>query len=268
MSNLFKQYNTVVPQKDVRVIDYNPMVEEKIAELVRRQNSEGEPMDGFRELSLLAGEVQAPKEDPAETVRRQLEEAEETLNRAKGEAKTLVEEAKAQAEELRQKAVEEGQKEGYDAGCLQAKGDLEQEYGQRKEELERLVADRQAEYNRQLKDLEPRLLEAILAVVEKVFHVKFDDRKEILIYLIGNALAGIDGCREFCIRVCKEDKEFLETHKEEIIARIGRDITLDITADLTMEENECIIETDTGIFDCGTNVQLKNLIKDLRALSL
>ena len=67
--------------------------------------------------------------------------------------------------------------------------------------------------------------------------------------------------------MCNEQKSFLEEHKDEIAERIGRDIEIEISADLTMEANECIIETDTGIFDCGTDVQLSNLIKDLRALS-
>lgn len=111
-------------------------------------------------------------------------------------------------------------------------------------------------------------MDAVLTVVEKVFHVRFDDKKDILLYLVGNTLAEIDGCKEFCIRVRREDKEFLEAHKDEIIAGVGKDITLTFAADLTMEANECVIETDSGMFDCGVGVQLGNLIKDLKALSL
>ena len=268
LSNLFKQYNTAEPKKDIRVIDYNPMVEERLAELVKKQSGDGADEEGFKELSLIAGEAQMPKEDPQEAIKRQLEEAEETLRSAKEEAESLLEKARADAGGIRQKAMEDGQKEGYDTGFAQAKAELEEEYSRRKQEVEQLEAGRQAEYDRRLKDLEPKLLDAVLTVVEKVFHVRFDDKKDILLYLVGNTLAEIDGYKEFCIRVRREEKEFLEAHKDEIIAGVGKDITLTFAADLTMEANECVIETDSGMFDCGVGVQLGNLIKDLKALSL
>ena len=44
-------------------------------------------------------------------------------------------------------------------------------------------------------------------------------------------------------------------------------MSLEIISDLSLEGNQCIIETDTGIFDCSMDVQLKNLIKDLKSLS-
>ena len=269
MSNLFKQYNTFELQKDTRVIDSNAMVEEKLAELAKRQRGEGTETEGFRELSLVAEELppELPQEDPAEIAMRQMQEAQDTLSQAREEAEALVEQAKGQAAEIRRQAEEDGHKDGYQAGFEEAKARLEAEYGHRREELEQLELKRQADYSRQLEELEPKLLDTILTVVEKVFHIHFDDKKEILLYLVGNAIADIQGCRSFRIRVCGEQKDFLEEHRDEILARVGRDIEIEISADITMEANECIIETDTGIFDCGTNVQLGNLIKDLRALS-
>ena len=89
-----------------------------------------------------------------------------------------------------------------------------------------------------------------------------------MLYLVGNTIANVDSCKHFSIRVCREQKEYLDAHREEILAQVGRDVTLEISADRTLETNGCVIETDTGIFDCGTDVQLENLIKDLRALSL
>lgn len=39
-------------------------------------------------------------------------------------------------------------------------------------------------------------------------------------------------------------------------------------ADPMLEENQCMIETDSGIFNCSLGVQLENLIKDLKSLSI
>ena len=35
-----------------------------------------------------------------------------------------------------------------------------------------------------------------------------------------------------------------------------------------MKKNECIIETDAGVFDCSLDIELNNLIKDIKLLSL
>ena len=44
-------------------------------------------------------------------------------------------------------------------------------------------------------------------------------------------------------------------------------MSLEIVSDIALSGNQCIIETETGVFDCSMDVQLKNLIKDLRSLS-
>ena len=43
--------------------------------------------------------------------------------------------------------------------------------------------------------------------------------------------------------------------------------SLEIVKDATLERNQCLIETDGGIFDCSLDVQLENLIMDVKALS-
>ena len=172
-----------------------------------------------------------------------------------------------QSEELFNQAKETGAQEGYEAGYAQIKEELETEYTKRQEELEQLKQRLLEEHNQKLQDLEPKLLDVILTVVERVFHIQFKDKKEILLYLIGNTIANIEVCKSFRIRVGNEQKSFLEYHKDEILDRIGHDMSIEIVSDLSLEGSQCIIETDTGIFDCSLGVQLENLIKDLRSLS-
>ena len=69
------------------------------------------------------------------------------------------------------------------------------------------------------------------------------------------------------MKVAETNVLFLEHHKEEILDRVGHDIELEILADSTMEGNDCIIETDSGVFNCSLGAQLENLIKDIRSLS-
>lgn len=266
MSNLYKQYNTLEPEQKVRMIDYNPLVEQKLAELAKQQAGGETGKEGFRGLGDIAAEH--IEEDPAAVLQKAKEEAEAILNGARQEADAMVADANMQSEEIFQTAREDGRKKGYDEGLAQIKEELETEYGQKKEELERLERKLQDDYNREMQNLEPKLLDVILTVVEKVFHIQFGDKRDILLYLVDNTLANIDGCREFRIRVGSDQKDFLEMHQDEMLDRIGHDMSIEIVSDQSLSDGQCVIETDTGIFDCSLGVQLENLIKDLRSLSL
>lgn len=42
---------------------------------------------------------------------------------------------------------------------------------------------------------------------------------------------------------------------------------LEVVEDITLHKNECMIETDGGVFDCGLGTQLDELTKRLKLLS-
>mgnify|MGYP002422382556 FL=1 len=268
MSNLYKQYNTIEPEKNIRIMDYNAMVEQKLSELARKQNQteDGASEDGFKALGAITEE--AVRETPQELLEKAAEESKQMVDDAKAKAEQIVEDAQEKSQEILEEAKKNGYTDGYAQGESQAREELEQEYEQKNQKLEELKLQLQADYNKEMHELEPKLLDVVVTVVEKVFHVQFDDKKDILLYLVENTISNIEGCKEFRIRVGEEQKNFIENHKTEILDHIGHDMTLEIVGDSSMGENACVIETDTGIFDCSLGVQLENLIKDLRSLSL
>ena len=60
----------------------------------------------------------------------------------------------------------------------------------------------------------------------------------------------------------------MEEHKNEIIEQVGAAVHVEIMADAALQERQCMIETDSGVFDCGIDIQLENMIKSLKSLSL
>ena len=48
---------------------------------------------------------------------------------------------------------------------------------------------------------------------------------------------------------------------------VSENVTVDVVEDLTLGRNECMIETEGGIFDCGLDTQLSELRKRLMLLS-
>ncbi len=115
--------------------------------------------------------------------------------------------------------------------------------------------------------MEKDLVDVIVQVFERVFHIQFDNKKDILLHLVSNAVLNIEGEKKFRIRVSRENAQFLEDNRDGILERVGHNIEIEILEDSAMEGKDCIIETDSGVFDCSLGTQLENLIRDIRSLS-
>ena len=57
---------------------------------------------------------------------------------------------------------------------------------------------------------------------------------------------------------------------EEIAAlrgkKVGEDVQIEIVMDPTLTESQCIIDADSGVYDCSLDVELDNLTRDLRSI--
>jgi len=271
----------MAPQEEQKtcVIDSNELVGEKIEERRREEkkrqmqalNSEDAfvPMDGesLDEDTECLGQQMPEEAEKAEPeidyVAQAKEEADAILSEAREQADAILAEAGEQADAMRSHAEAEGQKEGYEQGL--------QEAAARQRELEsRMQAEKeqlQADYDQKQKNMEHELVDVVCDVVGKVFLVQFGDKKEIIWHAVDQALANIEGSKEFMIRVGEANLEFLRAHKEELQEKVGQDMTLDIVLDPLLDETQCMIETDGGLFDCGMDTQMRNLIKDIKSLS-
>ncbi len=280
MSNILYRVQ-MAPQEEQKtcVIDSNELVGEKIEERRREEKkrqmqslvSEDAfvPMDGEaldEETDYLGQQMLEETEETEpeiDYVAQAKEEAEAILSEAREQADAILAEAGEQADAMRSHAEAEGKKEGYEQGLQEATArqrELESQLQAEKEQL-------QADYDQKQKNMEGELVDVVCDVVEKVFLVQFGDKKEIIWHAVDQALANIEGSKEFMIRVGEANLEFLRAHKEELQEKVGQDMTLDIVLDPLLDETQCMIETDGGLFDCGMDTQMRNLIKDIKSLS-
>lgn len=207
-------------------------------------------------------------ETPSLTSELLLEEAQEQAEKIKHEARfaadMILEEARDQAEALKRHYKEEGKKTGYQEGLGQAM----QEFDGKKAELEAENQRIREEYEKKRDALESEIVTSVCDVLEKFFCVQFGDSKELLLHLVDNCLLNIENSKEFLIKVNDEGYSFLQENKALLQEKVGSDVVLDIVRDPVLPEGGCIIETDGGVFDCGLDTQMRNLIKDLRSLSV
>ncbi len=273
MSNLYKQRYVFSDSFSKRVINSNAKVAERLEELHRQEQMEAQgsqpqgAVDGFM-AGLQAEEIDAvPKEpviSPEEIRKMAQEEADDLLADARKQADALLADADMQADAIREEAKNAGFEQGHQEGTAKAEEELTRLRSQIEEEHRQLEAD----YRQKVHQLEPYLVEIVSDVFEKVFHVHFDDKKEVLVYLIEKVILNAEGTKEFQVRVSRADYEFVEGQKDAISAQVGASITVEIMADASLQEHQCMIETDSGVFECGVDVQLENLLGTLKSLSL
>ena len=224
-------------------------------------NLEGE--DGFSPLSEMPLPEAEPEEPQIDYVAQAQAEAENILEDARGQAQDIISQAQEQAEAIKSHAEAEGQKSGYDQGLQQAY----QMQSQWEAEAQELKKSLQEEDQQKQQSMEKEIASVVCDVVEKVFLVQFGDQREIIFHLVDNALSNIESSKEFLIRVNEANCEFLKGHKAELQEKVGQDVLLDIVLDPLLDDSQCMIETDGGLFDCGMDTQMKNLIKDIKSLS-
>ena len=224
-----------------------------------------EVIDGF--LAGLAVEeiIVEPKEpefDPEEILLQAQSEADAILAAAREEAVQITESAKKEAGML----CEQKKQEGYTAGMMKAQLELNTKTVQLEADYAAKAQVLQQEYEKQLDTMETDIVDAVIRVFNKVFHIQFENKRQILLHLIKDTLLGIDAGKEFHIRVAEINYKYIESHVADIKEKIGNDVTIDVINDMTLTDEACIIETETGVFDCGVDMVLANLEKDIRSL--
>ncbi len=266
MSNLLKA-NFVKGNEEKRVIDYNELIQEKLKAIrISLQNGggNGEFIAGLNaevveELVTPEEELEKAREESSQLLQYAREQAES----ARQETDRLLKQARVEGEQLKQQAYEQGKAEGYQDGIAQA----QQEIDGIKASLMQEQMELEQDYEQRLKQLEPKLVDTILEVFQKVTYVLAEDKREMMLHLVDHAFMRIESSRQFLVRVSKEDYPFVAEHKEMLLERVPSSSEIDIVKDAALVRNQCLIETDGGVFDCSLDVQLENLIRDIRILS-
>lgn len=286
MSNLLKGFSVAVDNEDKRIIDYNAIISEKLVQIRSSMNEAEFSGDGFsaglnpvqvsevlEEGNNIVGgneselsETLAEKENIARKeiiVAEAQAEADEIVNRANDDARAIIAEAQAEAERIRAEAREVG----FTEGTVTANKVAEDSLKKAKEDLEAQKKQIISEYRKKEEEMEPALVDTILKIFAEITHAISVDKRDMILTLVNNVMAGVELSRNFVIRVCNEDAQFLRENKDKIIGAVRKDIHIEIVADSSMRKNECLIDTDTGVYDCGLDIQLENLINDIRILS-
>ena len=256
MSNLLKRVYTV--NKDERVIDYNDLIKKKLEAIMESKHAAVDT-DGF--VSGLNADVveELISDDSSEELIQDSgadsDQSAAALENANAEAARIIEDARLQAEQIVSEAnrnadtaFEEAKQNGYYEGCSKADAEIEKKQQELETEYNKKKSELENEYNELKDSIEPELVEVITDVFRKVTGVVTEDNHDI-------------------IKVSPDDYSFLINNQGKIYCAMSREVNIDIVEDVTLERNQCMIETNTGIFNCSLDIELNKLINNIKLLS-
>ncbi|MBQ8956365.1 MAG: hypothetical protein IJ075_05300 [Lachnospiraceae bacterium] len=289
MSNIVKGYHAAIDEDDKKVIDSNSMVADRIKLLKTILDKEQSPMedfsaDGFTEGldvemvdSILmdpdaepgeegAGNVikaEAPPAQPAVDLDAINAEAEQIIEDAQAQADQLIQDAMEQAEASKAQIFEEARQAGHDEGYSQGLAEADAMKAELAEKEQALIS----EYEQMAAELEPTLVDMLSDIYSHVIGIEMEGKKEIIFYLLQNALQNTDTTANLMVHVSKDDYEYIVSHKSELFDGIPGEDNTDIVPDVTLGTGEAMIDTGSGIFDCSVGTELDGLRKQLKLLS-
>ena len=154
--------------------------------------------------------------------------------------------------------------QGLEEGKVRSKAEQEQ----LKAEFEEECSKRYDEISKYENSLEEKFADIMIKLISKITGVLCEDRKDVIIFLIDNALHNVSKSKNITIRVSNEDFTNVNSAKDKLKEKLSSDTELDIAEDSNLSENQCIIETDSGIIDCSLDAQIDNLKEKIRLISL
>ncbi len=287
MSNLFKGAFISFDESDARIIDNNELANKKIEEFqeqeLKRQrammaendglSSEGEEnidfspgidMEQLDQLTEDQSILGAPNEDPQFDMEAMQAEIDFKLQQASEQAEAIINDAQNQAEEIKQGAIEQGHQEGYDAGYQEGMAAVES----LKADIEAQRDGLEKEYQMLVDELEPEMVDVLTQIYEHVLGIELRDDKGIILHLLKNTLSRIEPGNDLIVHVSSDDYDEVMDEKETLNACVtSPNTTMEIIEDPLLKENECMIESDSGVFDCSLGVELSEISRKLKLLS-
>ncbi len=274
-----------------KVVDSNDIISQKIIkikEAFEKQNLDRDSNDGFT-LGLDAEHVEelindseyeeyedsyedeeSEKHSDEQSSKRAdqiIEEANirssQIIAEAQERANEIINDAMTRVKESFEQAKEQGYSEGLEEGTKQGAKQIESMKAEVEEERKQLESD----YKEKVKKIEPELIDVLLKIFSEVTKVLGENKKELIVTLVNSVMSGTEVSKNYIIKTSRDDAIFLRENKDKIYGSVGRDINIEIVEDPTMKRSQCLIDTDMGIFDCSLDIQLENLIDDIKILA-
>lgn len=224
-------------------------------EIIKPAGIAEEGLDGFVP-GLQAMPLSQVEEQDFDAAKR---EADSIINKAKEEAESIIQSAKEEAERILEESKESGFQQGYQDG--------KEEVTKLQKELKNQIEANALEQQSVIQSIEPQYADLVVKLLEKLTGIVSSEYKSVILHLIQKSLEDNENDERYCIHVSREDYEYVKNKVDVVKSLLKENAIVEIVIDSKLEKSQCFIETDTSVIDCSLDVQLENLVTDLRFLA-
>ncbi len=193
---------------------------------------------------------------PAEGEEAEPEVGEDPLAQARHLAQQELAEARQQAQE----ELEAARARGYAEGSARAEAELRD----KRQEVEALVAELNAQQDTFFARLEQEAIELALAVAAKVLDYEVEAHPEIVVAQVRRCLRRVKERERIRLRVHPDDVALVRAQKEDLVRTYDGIERLDILDDQRVGRGGCEVESVNGILDARLDRQLKEVARALQ----
>jgi len=218
-----------------------------------------------KELNTLKQDIKADSYYKMEQSRLRAEQ--ETviiISQATTKAEQIVAEAKIKTENEFSLALEKAKKEGYAAGYKEGKLASQALI----DEGHKIVETAKTKKETMLKQLEPEIIEMILAICQTLISEEVQFNQSIIRILIRKALGNMQyEMSDVNIKVAPDQYEYVLENKDLIIQDYANPSDVKIFQEADLNKGTCIIETPFGSVECNISSQFDEIKKQMRLIS-
>ena len=184
--------------------------------------------------------------------------AEKILYEARSEASAILFGAREEAEEIRMRAFQDACLEGREEGKRFFDEKLAEKMREDDQMLKRVIHEIYDERERTYSGLEDEVVSLAVDIVRKVIGPAEEELGGVFLSLVRNALRQIAPDGKVMIRVSPlEYERFFSSGNAAIELDKGVSMTVSVLRDVSLNEGDCIIDTDDETINAGLDSQLK-----------
>jgi len=169
--------------------------------------------------------------------------------------RNLVSRAQEESENIKKSAFDEG----YKVGLEKAAQDLDIF----RESLSKFMSAKQDVFEY----IAPDILEISVDIAKKIIKKELETDPQVLINIIIDVLRSVSKSEpKITIRVRPQEVQFIKDTLPNITYQYGIDSSINIIADPSMQEGDCVFQTNNGIVDASIDTQVEIIKKALEGM--
>jgi len=186
------------------------------------------------------------------------EKAGQILDEAHNEVAQILLDAREESEELHRRAWQEGFTEGSEEGRHSYDEQLAEKIREDDEMLKRVIDEIHKEREQTYSEIEEQVTDLALEIVKKIINPAEEALGDVFLSLIKNALKQMSTDNKIILRVSPAEYErFFSSGAATIELDSGVIVSATVLRDVSLNEGDCIIDTDDVTVNAGIDSQLQ-----------